>query len=316
MPMLRSRAGSDVTSRPSIVIVPESGDSSPQMMRRIVVLPPPEGPSRTKNSPLVTAKLTSATTRLPARLFSSSCTWRPDTDLLLNPRPALPFDQVEIAPGMQKRDHDRHDQDETADRDEPDHQRERRDRCGRQRFTRIVPDQPDRLLYQERDRRTRIGGQQRPPITGAEVPEEGKERRDRRHGRDVPSEQDHEPDERAEDAVQGRELAETGYRYIAQVLTRQLRAQVLATRGRDCQSVEDAGGRDGGGGAVRAQGDSQPGGELRKGEGEDAGQELEKPDDVDRDEALDVVADDRERCPDRPPWFVSGADVAEEGHRR
>ena len=47
----RRLGGTWVTSWPSIRMRPSSGVSSPATMRRSVVLPQPEGPSRAKNSP-------------------------------------------------------------------------------------------------------------------------------------------------------------------------------------------------------------------------------------------------------------------------
>ncbi len=62
MPILRSRGGSstpragDDTTRPAMLIVPAVGCSSPATQRSVVVLPQPEGPSRTTISPAGTAK--------------------------------------------------------------------------------------------------------------------------------------------------------------------------------------------------------------------------------------------------------------------
>src|SRR6266702_310755 len=64
MPMSRSRGGSrmpcagEETTRPAMLIVPLVGCSSPEMQRKVVVLPQPDGPSRTTISPAGTAKLT------------------------------------------------------------------------------------------------------------------------------------------------------------------------------------------------------------------------------------------------------------------
>src|SRR5256885_301306 len=64
MPMSRRRGGSrmpcagEETTRPAMLIVPLVGCSSPAMQRKVVVLPQPEGPSRTTISPVGTAKLT------------------------------------------------------------------------------------------------------------------------------------------------------------------------------------------------------------------------------------------------------------------
>src|SRR5712675_2763244 len=60
------------TSAPSIRIEPESGASRPAISRRVVVLPAPVGPSRTKNSPSPTS-----------RLRSSSAVWRRNFLLML-----------------------------------------------------------------------------------------------------------------------------------------------------------------------------------------------------------------------------------------
>jgi hypothetical protein len=48
--------------RPLSVISPPFGVSRPAIMRSVVVLPQPDGPSRVKNSPGATLKLTWSTT--------------------------------------------------------------------------------------------------------------------------------------------------------------------------------------------------------------------------------------------------------------
>ena len=48
---LRRRGATQVTSSPSSVTVPEVGSSKPAIIRSVVVLPQPEGPSSEKNSP-------------------------------------------------------------------------------------------------------------------------------------------------------------------------------------------------------------------------------------------------------------------------
>src|SRR6266508_4129077 len=64
MPTLRSRGGTSTpcagaeTSAPPMRISPALGCSSPATQRSVVVLPQPEGPSRTTISPAGTAKLT------------------------------------------------------------------------------------------------------------------------------------------------------------------------------------------------------------------------------------------------------------------
>src|SRR5437870_3484389 len=49
--MSRCEARLNVTSSPSSRICPDDGSSSPAIMRSVVVLPQPEGPSMTKKSP-------------------------------------------------------------------------------------------------------------------------------------------------------------------------------------------------------------------------------------------------------------------------
>src|SRR6266852_13585 len=64
MPRSRERGGTrmpragDDTTRPAMLISPDVGCSSPATQRKVVVLPQPEGPSRTTISPAGTAKLT------------------------------------------------------------------------------------------------------------------------------------------------------------------------------------------------------------------------------------------------------------------
>src|SRR5512133_2345516 len=49
--MSRCDARLNVTSSPSSRILPDEGSSRPAIMRSVVVLPQPDGPSSTKNSP-------------------------------------------------------------------------------------------------------------------------------------------------------------------------------------------------------------------------------------------------------------------------
>ena len=73
MPMSRSRgltsmprSGSDTTRSP-IEMRPPVGCSRPATQRKVVVLPQPEGPSRTTISPAGTSKLTPSTAALARR---------------------------------------------------------------------------------------------------------------------------------------------------------------------------------------------------------------------------------------------------------
>ena len=59
---LRSAGPSVVTSWPSIRIVPEVGVSRPAIMRSVVVLPQPEGPSSVVSVPLGTVRSMPLTT--------------------------------------------------------------------------------------------------------------------------------------------------------------------------------------------------------------------------------------------------------------
>src|SRR3990172_3390499 len=51
MAILRARGGRSFTTWPPMRISPEVGSSSPAIIRRRVVFPQPDGPSRTRNSP-------------------------------------------------------------------------------------------------------------------------------------------------------------------------------------------------------------------------------------------------------------------------
>ena len=69
--MLRRSGGSEVPGAemtwPSIVIVPLVGSSRPAIMRSVVVLPQPDGPSSETNSPEASARLTSSTATTPPK---------------------------------------------------------------------------------------------------------------------------------------------------------------------------------------------------------------------------------------------------------
>ena len=60
-PMSRALARLKVTSSPSSRIRPLVGSSSPAIMRSVVVLPQPDGPSSARNSPSCTVKVESST---------------------------------------------------------------------------------------------------------------------------------------------------------------------------------------------------------------------------------------------------------------
>ena len=66
MAILRARGGRWVTVWPPIRTSPAVGGSSPPIMRSKVVLPQPEGPSRTRNSPSVLARSIPSTAGVPS----------------------------------------------------------------------------------------------------------------------------------------------------------------------------------------------------------------------------------------------------------
>src|SRR5712691_11758980 len=70
MPMLRRCTGTPVMSVPPTWMRPSSGVSNPAIIRNVVVLPQPDGPSSAKNSPASIARSTPSTARLiPSKLL-------------------------------------------------------------------------------------------------------------------------------------------------------------------------------------------------------------------------------------------------------
>ena len=70
MAMPRCAGGRPVTSRPSISTWPPLADSRPAMMRSVVDLPQPEGPSSTQKLPAAMSRSMSArATESPQRLW-------------------------------------------------------------------------------------------------------------------------------------------------------------------------------------------------------------------------------------------------------
>src|SRR3954466_7832951 len=63
--MSRARGGRSVTSRPPIEIVPAVASSRPAIIRSSVDLPQPDGPTRTRNSPLPMVSETPSTATTP-----------------------------------------------------------------------------------------------------------------------------------------------------------------------------------------------------------------------------------------------------------
>ena len=79
MPSLRrsggtnSPAGASLTSRPPITMLPVSLRSSPATMRRVVVLPQPDGPSSVTNSPCSIARSMLSTAFTSAKCRPTEC---------------------------------------------------------------------------------------------------------------------------------------------------------------------------------------------------------------------------------------------------
>ncbi len=68
----RRSGGSSVMSRSRSRIRPAVGSSKPPIIRRVVVLPQPDGPSSEKNSPACTSNETPSTARTTPKRFSRS----------------------------------------------------------------------------------------------------------------------------------------------------------------------------------------------------------------------------------------------------
>ena len=64
--MSRSFGGTSFTTWPSIRTAPEVIDSRPAIIRSAVVLPQPDGPTKTTNSPAATSSSRSLTALVPS----------------------------------------------------------------------------------------------------------------------------------------------------------------------------------------------------------------------------------------------------------
>ena len=65
MAMSRSFGSTSLTTRPPIESEPDEIDSSPAIIRSVVLLPHPDGPTKTTNSPSSMARVTSWTASWP-----------------------------------------------------------------------------------------------------------------------------------------------------------------------------------------------------------------------------------------------------------
>src|SRR5947207_5757553 len=84
--MSRCEARFQVTSSPPRWIRPRVGSSRPAIMRSVVVLPQPEGPSRQKNSPSLTVKVESFTATNSAKALCRFSTRISAMSLLVSAR--------------------------------------------------------------------------------------------------------------------------------------------------------------------------------------------------------------------------------------
>ena len=64
--MSRAFGGRSLTTSPPTLTVPEVMSSSPAIIRSALVLPQPEGPTKTTNSPSATSRSSSCTARVPS----------------------------------------------------------------------------------------------------------------------------------------------------------------------------------------------------------------------------------------------------------
>ena len=79
MPTLRRSIGTDVMSLPSnSTWPPASGSSRPAMMRSMVVLPQPEGPSSTSVSPRAMSSVAGSSARVPSAKVLPQASMRTD----------------------------------------------------------------------------------------------------------------------------------------------------------------------------------------------------------------------------------------------
>src|SRR5262252_6791517 len=103
--MLRVRGGRPVTSRSPMKTLPELGSSSPAIIRIKVVLPQPDGPSSTRNSPSCAARSmpftagTSANAFVRARVSTVLIPWEP-RPRRLDQASVLPFPPDLLAPRL------------------------------------------------------------------------------------------------------------------------------------------------------------------------------------------------------------------------
>src|SRR3990172_6331204 len=92
MAIFLARGGKSLTTCPPMRISPAVGSSSPAIIRRSVVFPQPDGPSRTRNSPSLVARDTPfPAAPWPKNFFPSRVSTVAIRDPLCGPAPARPL---------------------------------------------------------------------------------------------------------------------------------------------------------------------------------------------------------------------------------
>src|SRR6266540_1566343 len=138
MAIRRRRGGRSVASRPPISTRPASTRSSPARQRRSVVLPQPDGPRRTTNSPSETSRFTSSTAATSPKSLVTPWKRTSAMALLHHPPPHV----EEVLADHEDHDQGRGEQEETAR--EPERQRRRVQHREHLRRQRPVPERQDR----------------------------------------------------------------------------------------------------------------------------------------------------------------------------
>src|ERR1700730_6055772 len=113
--MSRSRGERSLTTRPPTSIVPSVMSSSPATMRSAVVLPHPDGPTRTMNSPSATSRSSSLTAWTPFGYRFVTPLSRSVAIALAERSGREPGDDAPLGEQNEQRDRDRDDDDGSVD---------------------------------------------------------------------------------------------------------------------------------------------------------------------------------------------------------
>src|SRR5262245_7768142 len=98
MATLRARGGRSLTTIPPIRISPSVGCSRPAISRISVVLPQPDGPSRTRNSPSAAARSMPSTARTSSKCLKTRRASTVAMERLTAPIARGPLDQTAVLP--------------------------------------------------------------------------------------------------------------------------------------------------------------------------------------------------------------------------